>query len=120
MATKETTREERRERYESVLRVVDHQSSETQLPWVRKPAITSNRSHANVDWSDVDAALQAAVENNDLLTWRDRERYHVYCLCREDKIRRAATVVAERERINQKLLAWLQTQLINLQNDDHD
>ena len=68
------TRKERRKRYQQVLNTVAHNTTERQSPGIR-PTHVRLHQVAHGQWSadGVNSAVRAAINNDDLLRWRDQE-----------------------------------------------
>lgn len=102
------SRQARRDRYEAILRVVDYQTGgpDTALPaGVRATTIGQNRTHAGEDWQDVESALQAAVEHDDLLRYRDRDGHVRYTRRTVDGLQALVATEAQHEHPDQDLIA---------------
>jgi len=85
----EETRADRRERYQTLLRTVGHQTSPAQPPGVRPHQLrTVLSAHGPLSVGAVDATIQAALDNDDLLAWRDGEGEVRVTLCCEPDLRR--------------------------------
>lgn len=68
----ETSREDRRERYRSVLRTVRHNAGHPQPPMPRRSSIaTTAVAHGLLSSDEFETARDAALANGDLLTWTD-------------------------------------------------
>lgn len=111
------TRQERRERYESVLRTVDLNTTPMQRPWVSEWAIVANRSQAGVPRDETRATLQAAVENGDLIRLGSGRRC-AYCRNEQATLERAVSEVGTTVDAPSELLADLNAHLQELR--DHD
>jgi hypothetical protein len=111
-------RRESRERYETLLSVVAHQTSPTQPPGVR-PVHTrvTMCSHNGHDPDAVDSAIRAALENDDLLRWRDADGEIRLTLRTEPDLKRLAEHVAE-ELQDPDQLARVNTALLEVRNDE--
>jgi len=73
-AAEEETRADRRARYQQVLRTVAHQTSPAQPPGVRPFTLRTVLSgHGSLSADAVDSAITAALDNDDLLAWRDAD-----------------------------------------------
>jgi hypothetical protein len=105
------THADRRERYQRVLRTVGHQTTPQQLPGVRPRTVAMILGdHGHEDADAVERALRAAVENDDLVQWRDRNANRRVTLCTEPDLRRLATHLAE-ELVDVDQLARINTVL---------
>jgi hypothetical protein len=66
------TRADRRARYQQVLRTVAHNTGDPQSPGVRPFTLrTILAGHGSLEPDAVDSAITAALDNDDLLAWRD-------------------------------------------------
>lgn len=111
-------RDERKRRYEEVVRVVELQTSGDLLPWVRECHVTLNRYHAGYDPDAIHRTLQAAVENGDVVRWT-REGNTVYTPRTEAALRR----VIEREvktvgEPNRQLVAFCNEHIADLRKNE--
>ncbi len=70
MTVSDTTREERKDEYETLLGVVEHNTGGKQPALARIPSVKQTALQAGV--TAPRSRLQAAVENGDLLRLRDR------------------------------------------------
>jgi len=104
-------RRESRERYETLLEVVAHQTSSQQPPGVRPVHVRVTMcAHNNHEPDAVASAIKAAVANDDLLRWRDAEGNVRLTLRAEPDLKRLAKHVGgeledpeQLARINQAL-----------------
>ncbi|MBX0325750.1 hypothetical protein EGH21_22290 [Halomicroarcula sp. F13] len=68
------------ERYERVLSVVEHNTGDPQLPGCRPSTVYGVLVGAPIGYGDysrdgVDASIQAALDADDLIVWRDRNSH---------------------------------------------
>lgn len=66
------THADRRERYHKLLRIVEFQTGDPQRPFASKAHVKRLAVQAGVPLDKVDLAMQAAIENGDLLEWGSR------------------------------------------------
>lgn len=66
------TRAERKEQYEQVLRIIEHNTGGDQPALASLTSITQIGRQAGIDGEDVLDRLQAARENDDILEWQGR------------------------------------------------
>jgi hypothetical protein len=117
VSTDADRRRESRERYRDVLRTVAHQTSPEQLPGVRPLHVRLHQAtHGQYSHDDVDSAIRAALENDDLLRWRDADGEIRLTLRTEPDLKRLAEHVAE-ELQDPKQLARVNTALLEVRND---
>ncbi|WP_135302656.1 hypothetical protein [Haloarcula amylovorans] len=94
-------------RYDRVLSVVDHQSSPKQRPGVRPRVVYQTLAcYAVYTRSGLKASIQAALDNGDLLAFRDPDGNLRLVLLTESKLRRLVEhypEVADRPRIAEVL-----------------
>lgn len=75
--------------YNSVLRVVDHQTSPKQPPGVRPGTVRLVLvAHADIDADGVEKALRRAEDNDDLVAWRDDDGQLRLTRCTESDLKR--------------------------------
>lgn len=90
-------------RYNRVLRTIDHQTSPMQRPGVRPATLYLTLvGHGQYSRRGVKTALQAALDNDDAIAFRDDDGDLRFCLLDRDAIRRlveAYPEVADRDRI---------------------
>lgn len=68
------TRADRRARYQQVLRAVAHNTGGPQAPGVRPFTLRTILSgHGSLEADAVDSVITAALDNDDLLAWRDAD-----------------------------------------------
>lgn len=103
MAAESETREDRRKRYDAVVRVVDHQTSETQPPGVRPRYVTRILS-PRFEPDEIRGALKAARENGEMFAYRDSTGTVRYTPRTEAKLKRLYHRVAGREHPDQELV----------------
>jgi hypothetical protein len=94
-------------RYHRVLSVIDHQSSPVQRPGVRPETINLTLSaHGPYTPDGVRSSLQAVLDNDDAIVYRDQSGDIRFALPREDKIKRlvdAYPEIANEQRIREVL-----------------
>lgn len=91
-----TSREERKERYKSVLRVVDLQTTEVQLPGVLpRTVVMILGGQGRYEPDGVRSSIKAALEHDDLLVWRDADGRERLTRREKEDLRRLAEYVAE-------------------------
>jgi hypothetical protein len=74
MDNDEDTREDRKARYERMARAIAHNTGDPQPPMIDATALfTVTVANGSLDSEAAKHALQAAVENGDVLRWRDAE-----------------------------------------------
>ncbi|WP_323192398.1 hypothetical protein [Halostella sp. PRR32] len=111
MSTDLERRRESRDRYQAVLRTVAHQTSPKQSPGARPTTIRLlQATHGQHDHDDVDSAMRAAIENDDLLKWTDADGRVRLTLYAEPDLKRLAQHIGgtvkdphELARVNQAL-----------------
>lgn len=70
----EPSKQDRKERYQTALRTIHHRTSPEHLPGCEASTVRlALCAHGPYDVAAVDSTLQAAVENDDVLVWRDRD-----------------------------------------------
>ncbi|MDS0258585.1 hypothetical protein NDI56_04060 [Haloarcula sp. S1CR25-12] len=78
-----------RQRYQSVLATVDAQTSPKQRPGVRPETVyLCCVAHGQYSKSGVKASLQAALDNDDAIAYRDHDGDLRFCLVTEDAVDR--------------------------------
>ncbi len=107
------TRRDRREQYERVISIVDHNTDGKQRPMAALHEIRTIAGYAGIDVEDVDKRLQAGVEQGDLVIVGGR-----VCLAEEDALRTAAAYEAEREHLRQDRLGAINTALQEAVDDE--
>lgn len=66
-------RADSRERYETVLRIVEYNSNNTQQPaMASRTSIIQIAKQAGIDATDAKRSIQAAIGNRDLLNWHGK------------------------------------------------
>lgn len=68
MSTSES-RAQRREQYEKILRIVEHQTGGKQSALAPKTSIRITAAHAGMRKEDARKRIQAAIENGDIFEW---------------------------------------------------
>jgi hypothetical protein len=86
-----STATDRRETYEHVLGIVEHNTGGKQRPTAAWTSVVQIALANGNDHDQVSTAIRAAVENDDLLSWNGR-------LARTDRESLVAVIEAERER----------------------
>jgi len=106
-----TTRQEHKDAYNKVVRIVYHNTTPKQPAMLPKRAICVTAGHAGLDGSTVSEKLRLAVKNGDLIT-DGRGRY---CVTDDkDRLRRAADAVANQVPVDKQLLGEINTAIQNL------
>jgi hypothetical protein len=118
VSTDADRRRESRERYQAVLATVAHQTTPRQPPGVRPVHLRLHQAtHGPHDADDVDSAIRAALENDDLLRWRDADGEIRLTLRTEPDLKHLAQYVAE-ELQDPDQLAHVNTALLEVRNDE--
>lgn len=90
------SRQETHDRYESVLRAIEHNTGFPDDPYpagMPESAILVNRCvHADFDPDDIETDLNQARKNGDVVRWQDREGRYRYALTTVEGLR---AIVAE-------------------------
>ena len=98
--TDDRTRAERKALYEKVIRVADRQTDGPQLPGTPGRVLHNlcipHRRDDSPDGKHVALAIQAAVDNGDLIQWRDGEDTTRYTPATEKKTRKLEAELRER------------------------
>ena len=113
-----TARQQRKHRYQSVLRTIDYQTSPKQPPGVRTATIKTILAGpwGRYGTDDLESALKAARQNGDIVRWRDGEgRIRVTCAS-EDDLQRLARHLAE-EVEDPEQLGRINTRLQEVRDD---
>ena len=113
MSDNNLTRRERREQYERVLSIVDHNSGGKQRPMAALYEVRTIAGDAGIGYKDVKKRLTAGVKNGDLVIVESR-----VCLADEEAIRAAVRYEGGREHIRQDRLGKLNTALQEVTDDD--
>ena len=108
----ELTRDDRRKRYQQVLSTVAHNTTERQPPGIRPTHVRLHQvAHGRWSVDGVNSSVRAAINNDDLLRWRDQEGNVRLTLRAEPDLKRLAQHVGaviqdpkQLARINQALL----------------
>lgn len=104
-------RQSRKDRYHAVLRTVGHQTSPAQGPGVRTETVRLIlAAHGTFSVDGVNSSIRAAVEQDDLHAWLDREGRRRLTLMTEPDLRRLARYLAE-ELVDQQQLARVNRRL---------
>lgn len=96
------TRCERREQYERVLSIVDHNSGGKQRPMAVLTSVRTIAGYVGIDAEDVEKRLQRGVKNGDLVVVEGR-----VCQADEASVRAAIRYEGEREDTRKDRLAKL-------------
>ena len=99
----ETSDEDRRERYERVLRIVAYQTGGPQRPLTPDRVVRMLACRAGYDPDDVRSSLQAAVENGDLLRTA-REGRTLYARTDDESLQAVVLAEVERDDVDQDLI----------------
>lgn len=92
----ETTRKERRERYNDVLATIAHNTTDRQSPGIRPLHVRLHMAtHGHWTGDGVDKSIRRAVERDDLVRWRDAEGKVRLTLRTEHDLQRLAVHIAE-------------------------
>ncbi len=98
----ELTREERRDQYERVCSIVEHNTGGKQRPMASLHSVRTIAKHAGIDAEDVDKRLKRGVKNGDLVIVEGR-----VCLAEESSVRAAIRYEANREHPRQERMGKL-------------
>jgi len=112
--TTETTRDERRQTYERVLGIIEHNTVYNQPAFIAEHRIRRHAAQTGVDTDRTDSVLQAGVRNGDLLRINrerpDCEDVTLYAYARDtDHLRAAADAVTEWDDVSESFVAEVTT-----------
>lgn len=89
MREADTDERSSKEVYEFVCGIVKRNTGHKQLPGIRRQHICIHATHADVEPSAAKKAIRAAVDNDDLLKWRDRDGNLRYTLVADADLQHA-------------------------------
>jgi len=98
-------REERKELYESILRVVEYNTGDGFTAGMHLGSLVANRTRAGHDLDAIQTALKAARENGDLLQYTDHEGRQRVTLTDDSSLLTVIKDEANREHPNEELIA---------------
>jgi len=109
----ELSRRKRRDQYDRLLAIVDHNTGGKQRPMATLHETRTIAGYAGIDVDDVDKRLQAGVEQGDLVIISGR-----VFLGEEDALRAAAAYEGEREHLRKGRLGAVNTALQEVFDDE--
>jgi len=120
----DTDRETRKHAYEHLLRCVHHQTSPKQAPGCTAGQLWTHLvDHGELDQREAKKAKRAAVENGDLVEWRDADgTVRLTCADDADRLERARDWLTDQidewgER-DKEALGRINTALLEVDEDD--
>lgn len=99
------SREQRKARYEELLRTVELNTGDPQPPGARRPQILGSLARAGHPTDKAKAALQAAVENEDLLRYTGPEGRTRYALTTDEMLLAVIEAETTRPSPDQEIIA---------------
>jgi len=74
------SRADRKERYQSVLSAIYHNTGDPNPPLIRASVLWTTVRHSNIRVADAERSLRAAREHDEVIRWRDGEGHWRYGL----------------------------------------